>query len=164
MNSQEVLAFKLSSALKECQQHQKWLHSAWLDAVSFSILKEGSIDELTDSQVRTLDQLLFRFGKLQDAIGVRLLPSLLKFVQEWQDNAPFLDQLNRAEKLGFLSSVQQWQRLRELRNQSAHEYPEQPEIMMLNLRRLVEHVPILENISIRLAEIVQQRTNEPTAL
>ncbi|MBU3915501.1 hypothetical protein KKA14_08190, partial [bacterium] len=112
--------------------------------VTFTALEEKFVVELTDEQVRTLYQLLFRFAKLQDAIGTRLLPAALQLVQEWHDNEPFLDKLNRAEKLGILPSVEQWQLLRELRNQTAHEYPDQPEMVRSNLRQLIAKVPVLE--------------------
>lgn len=144
MNSRELITLKLHPAIKECRQHQLRLHAAWKEAVTFAPLKENSAEEFTDEQVRTLDQLIFRFGKLQDAIGMRLLPATLQLVQEWHDNEPFLDKLNRAEKLGILPSVEQWQLLRELRNQTAHEYPDQPERARVSLRRLIANVPELE--------------------
>ena len=146
MNSREITTLKLNPAMKECSQHQLRLHAAWEEAVNFASLKEDSTEELTDGQVRTLDQLIFRFGKLQDAIGTRLLPATLQLVQEWRDNEPFLDKLNRAEKLGILPSVEHWQLLRELRNQTAHEYPDQPERVRINLCRLIANVPILEDV------------------
>lgn len=148
MNSQQIVEFKLRPALQECAQHRLRLHSAW---------EEGRADGFTDAQVRTLDQLVFRFGKLQDAIGTRLLPALLHLVQEWRDNEPFLDKLNRAEKLGMLPSVEQWQWLRELRNPTVHEYPDQPEIVLANLQRLVAHVPMLEDVHGQLARIAEDR-------
>ncbi|WP_137890796.1 hypothetical protein [Ramlibacter sp. 2FC] len=110
-----------------------------------------------DDQVRTLDQLVFRFGRLQDAMGTRLLPALLQLTQEWRDDEPFLDKLNRAEKLGMLPSAEQWQLLRELLNQTAHEYPSQPELVRANLRRLVAQVPTLEQAHAQLAAAAQQR-------
>ena len=70
-------------------------------------------------------------------------------IQEWYDNEPFLDKLNRAEKLKILPSVEQWQILRELRNQTAHEYPDQPELVRANLRRLIVSVPVLEETLIQ---------------
>lgn len=143
MNRQEIIDLKLNPALKECEQHRLRLHGAWQEATLFEPIKGLSAGDFTDEQVRTLDQLIFRFGKLQDAIGTRLLPAILQLVQEWHDNEPFLDKLNRAEKLGILPSVEQWQLLRELRNQTAHEYPDQPELVRANLRRLISSVPVL---------------------
>ena len=156
MNKQEVIAYKLQPALTECEQHQRRLHSAWVEAKDFSYWMNDGV-ELNDDQVRTLDQLLFRFGKLQDAIGSRLLPATLQLVEEWQEHEPFLDKLNRAEKLGMLPSARQWQMLRELRNQTAHEYPDQPERVKANLRRLLEQVPILEAAYRQLADWARER-------
>ena len=157
MKTQELVNFKLQPALSECQLHRKRLHQAWLEAIDFDALTDATVATLTDDEVRTLDQLVFRFGRLQDAIGTRLLPALLQVVQEWRENEPFLDKLNRAEKLGLLPSAEQWQLLRELRNQTAHEYPEQPQLVLENLRHLVAHVPMLEQACQQLTDAAQQR-------
>ncbi len=157
MNRDEIISFKLKPALEECELHQRRLHNAWQEAVTFEPLQTGLMGELTEDQIKTLDQLLFRFGKLQDAIGTRLLPATLQLVEEWRDNEPFLDKLNRAEKLGILSSVEQWQLLRELRNQTAHEYPNQPEMVKANLARLLAQVPVLEEIHQRITEWLAKR-------
>lgn len=161
MNQQKVIQFKLKPALMECEQHQAHLQSAWREAVDFPALQTEAKDiTLTDSQIRALDQLIFRFGKLQDTIGTRLLPALLQLLQEWQDNEAFLDKLNRAEKLGFLASAEQWQRLRELRNQTMHEYPENIELTVINLRRLVAHVPMLLDVYEQLKKAAAARFSE----
>ena len=157
MNYQEIITYKLQPAMVECAQHQQRLHCAWEESVTFTSLQEGSTEELSDDQVRTLDQLVFRFGKLQDAIGTRLLPATLQLVQEWKDRDPFLDKLNRAEKLGILPSVEQWQFLRELRNQTAHEYPDQPERVRANLRLLIAQVAVLEKAYQQIVDWVQDR-------
>lgn len=148
---------KLYPALSECNLHRQRLHRAWEEARHFTPLQADHKGELSEDQVRTLDQLLFRFGKLQDTIGTRLLPAILQIVEEWQENAPFLDKINRAEKLGLLPSVEQWQILRELRNQTAHEYPDQPELVKANLARLLAHVPDLETIYQHMAAWIEQR-------
>ena len=162
MNRQELIQFKLNPSLKECEQHRAHLQSAWLESVAFPALQAEAKDyTLTDNQIRTLDQLVFRFGKLQDAIGTRLLPTLLQLLQEWQENEAFLDKLNRAEKLGLLYSVDQWQRLRELRNQITHEYPDNPEAIIIGLRRLVAHVPILLEMHGQIAKAAAVRFSVP---
>jgi len=159
MQTKEIIEFKLKPALAECALHRQRLHQAWLEASEFEAFKPTQTQPtpLSDEEVRTLDQLVFRFGRLQDAIGTRLLPALLQLTQEWRDNEPFLDKLNRAEKLGMLPSAEQWQLLRELRNQTAHEYPAQPELVLANLSRLVMHVPMLEQAYNQLADAAQQR-------
>ena len=165
MKTQEVVNFKLQPALSECELHRKRLHQAWLEALDFDALTgaTGATGAtLNDGEVRTLDQLVFRFGRLQDAIGTRLLPALLQVIEEWRDNEPFLDKLNRAEKLGLLPSAEQWHLLRDLRNQTAHESPEQPQLVLDNLRRLVGHVPMLEQACQQIADAAQQRIDANT--
>jgi len=159
MRSQDIVQLKLLPALAECSQHQQRLHTAWVEASEFDAFKRGmKSSELNDAEVRILDQLVFRFGRLQDAMGSRLLPALLQLAQEWQDNEPFIDKLNRAEKLGMLPSVEQWLTLRELRNQTAHDYPAQAEIVMANLQLLVKHVPVLELAYQRMVTAAQNLT------
>jgi hypothetical protein len=157
LQTREIIEFKLQPALAECALHRQRLHQAWKEACEFGVLKQTSPPPLNDEEVRTLDQLVFRFGRLQDAIGTRLLPAMLQLTQEWRDNEPFIDKLNRAEKLGMLPSAEQWQLLRELRNPSAYEYPAQPELVLLNLSRLVAHVPMLEQACDQLAQAALQR-------
>ena len=51
---------------------------------------------------------------------------------------------------------------RELRNQTAHEYPLQPEIVQLNLRRLAQHVPDLEAALAQLQSHAVRRGAHPS--
>lgn len=162
MNKQDSIQFKLLPALQECRQHQNRLHTAWQEAIAFEAIKDRSVLSLSDAEIRTLDQLIFRFGKLQDAIGVRLLPAMLQLLQEWQESDAFLDKLNRAEKIGILPSVEQWLLLRELRNQTAREDPEHPEVVLANLRNVVLHVPLLEQAFEHLANAANNRILNPT--
>ena len=136
-----LLQDKVQPALQECKLHQSRLHSAWQELSDSPALQGTSLSE---AQVRVADQMVYRFGRLQDAMGARLLPALLQHLQEWREDAPFIDQLLRAEKLGLLPSADTWLLLRELRNQTAHEYPLQPEVVQHNLRLLAKHVPDLE--------------------
>ena len=146
MTEREIIAARLQSAMHECAKHHKWLQEAWADAVAIPALQGDSPDELTGTEMRILDQLVFRFGRLQDAMGTRFLPFLLQYFPEWREHEPFLDTLNRAEKWDMIPSANQWVELRKLRNQTAHEYPEQPAWVMTNLRNLVANTPQLLEI------------------
>ncbi|MBD9358420.1 hypothetical protein [Methylomonas albis] len=122
MNKQDSIEFKLRPAPQECWLHQTRLHTAWQEAVNFPSIKDLTIRDSNDVEVRMLDRIVVRFGKLQNLIGLRLLPAILQILQERQENDAFLDKLNRAEKIGVLPSVENWILLRELRNQT-DEYP-----------------------------------------
>ncbi|GAA3535883.1 hypothetical protein [Zobellella aerophila] len=56
-------------------------------------------------------------------MGAKLLPGILELTKEQGALATFIDKLNRLEKIGALSSAEQWLELREMRNQFAHDYP-----------------------------------------
>ena len=82
------------------------------------------------------DQLLFRFTKLQDALGERLLPATLAHLAEPFEAWSMRDRLNRLEKLDYLD-VGDWLRWRELRNRLAHEYPDQPALRFATLNAAI---------------------------
>jgi phytoene dehydrogenase-like protein len=67
-----------------------------------------------------LDAFVSRFGRMQDTLGDKLIPSLLRSLAEKPGSV--LDNLNRAEKLGLLTSVVEWLDVRNLRNKLIHEY------------------------------------------
>lgn len=62
-----------------------------------------------------------RFARLLDTVGDKLLPVLLTALGE--ASAEAIDNLDRAEHLGFIVSTDEWMTLRILRNQMVHEYP-----------------------------------------
>jgi hypothetical protein len=53
---------------------------------------------LSDDEVEHVDQFLFRFAKLQDAIGQKLFKTILLFLREDIEEKPFIDILNLKEK------------------------------------------------------------------
>ena len=76
--------------------------------------------ENDDDLAERLDAFVSRFGRMQDTVGDKLIPALLRVMAEKTGSA--LDNLNRAEKLGLLPSVEQWLETRNLRNRLIHEY------------------------------------------
>ncbi len=82
-----------------------------------------------------------RFARLQDSLGDKLIPVLLSALGERPGAA--IDQLDRAERLGFLQSVDQWLSMRQLRNQMVHEYVEDPAILAGALQSAHDFVPSL---------------------
>jgi hypothetical protein len=144
MNAREAIALKLSPAIRECERHLKRLHYAATRGKALFPMDADAYRQLSNSDIATLDQMLFRFGKLQDAIGQRLLPAILLAGQEWRDDETFLDKLNRLEKLGVIPSASDWVKLRDLRNSAMHEYPDEPDINAANLSRVFEEIASLE--------------------
>ena len=115
--------YPLQTAMWEANRHLDVLETALEDWQCTPVT--GLIQLETDqNRLRLLDQLIFRFTKLQDAMGQRLVPATLAALSEPYEEWSMIDRLNRLEKLGYLE-VDAWLRWRETRNRLAHEYPEQ---------------------------------------
>ena len=123
----EPIKLKCASALGECKKHLQRINTAFkmLDAVF--PFTEDQLNTLSDEKAAVLDQFLYRFAKLQDCIGLRLIPAVYTLLENDTIVRPFIDILNRLEKLEVLTSAADWQYFRSLRNSFAHEYPERSE-------------------------------------
>ena len=127
---------KLDAALAECGLHAQVLGDA---ATALPEVFNAEMAATVDADRRRwLDQAAYRFMKLQDSLGEKVLPGLLAATLDpLPPEATFAERLQRLERLGALPSVGRWRLLREVRNSLAHEYPEHPELQAAALTRLV---------------------------
>ena len=135
---QERLAFLARVTEKEC------VHLLQTDARLFGDLftvEDAQKIELDPILAERLDAFVSRFGRLQDTVGDKLLPALLISMAEKPGAA--IDNLDRAEKLGFIESADTWMEMRRLRNQMVHEYIEDLAILSSALRSGHSFVPSL---------------------
>jgi len=107
--------------------------------IDYNELKTKVIDEklLADFQnQRLINSFLFNYSKIQDKIGAKLFRQVL-YDQKEIDNIdmPMKDVLNLLEKLSLIDDVKVWDRLREIRNNLAHEYP-------FNLKERAENIQL----------------------
>ena len=112
---------------------------------------------LSDMQVRIIDQFLFRFSKLQDAMGQKLFRRVLSFLGEEVEGVVFVDLLNIMEKLGLIHSAQRWRKLREQRNLLAHEYEDDPESISIAINMIYESHDELRSIYLQIKETMLHR-------
>lgn len=139
---------KLAAASVECRLHAEVLTQAWHDVQALLPFDAASAAAITPEQRRVLDQIAYRFGKLQDSLGEKLLPGLLVLAQEpIAPDATFAEKLQRLERLGVVASANDWKLLREMRNALAHDYPDVPELQAAWLNRLVRSIPTLLNMA-----------------
>ena len=129
---------QLVKVINECRKHIVRLEEAYGDMVNFMPLNQESYTKLTREDVRTIDQFLFRFGKLQDAIGKKLFKSILLYLGEEIEDKSFIDILNRLEKLDLLSDSEGWFELRQIRNELAHEYEDDNEEMSQLINKIFD--------------------------
>jgi len=118
MNEQED---KLALIIYECDQHVKMIDHAFRKTEDHLPLSVEVYQTFTADQIGYMDQFLFRFSKLQDTMGEKLFPTMLYLLGEDYSNKPFIDLLNRLERLELLSK-NEWLYLRKVRNEVAHEY------------------------------------------
>jgi len=121
---------KLERLFIECDTHQARMMSAHQKIQHKLPLQPASYLQLNEENITYIDQFLFRYAKLQDAIGERLFKGMLILLQEEVEHVPFLDILNKLEKLNLIASAEKWQELREIRNAISHEYDDSPELMV----------------------------------
>lgn len=86
-----------------------------------------------------------RFGRLQDNLGDKLLPALLSALGERVASAA--DNLDKAERLGWIPSADEWFAMRSLRNQMVHEYVEDPVVLMGALQAGQQFVSCLLSVA-----------------
>lgn len=96
-----------------------------------------------------------RFARLQDTLGDKLIPAWLRSLEETP--GAMIDNLNRAERLGMLASVDEWLGLRQLRNQMVHEYIEDPATLAHALHMAHAKLPILSDTAEAILNDLQSR-------
>ncbi|MCK5720187.1 MAG: hypothetical protein KAH84_09610 [Thiomargarita sp.] len=118
---------RLKKILYECQKHIQRIDSSSRKMATFMPLNQSRYDDLDEDEVEHIDQFLFRFLKLQDAIGQKLFKTILLVLKEEIENKPFIDILNRLDKLELIYDINTWLELRNIRNSLAHEYEDDSE-------------------------------------
>jgi uncharacterized protein with HEPN domain len=101
-------------------------------------ISEVEFHEILENRVDLAfsDQIIYRFSKLQDLIGAKLFKSFLLYQGENVDK-PFRDILNRFEKIEILN-VEEWFEVRHLRNEIAHNYDSNEDVVIEILNGIFE--------------------------
>ena len=73
---------RLEKVIIECDKHLKRINSAYLKMSMFMPLDAKRYQQLSDDEIEHIDQFLFRFAKLQDAMGEKLFLLILEFLKE----------------------------------------------------------------------------------
>jgi hypothetical protein len=121
--SVEQLALQQAQAV--CLGHAEALAEA-LGDMQLRALSIGDYTHLNKEDRRLLDQFAYRYTRLQDDMGARLMPAVLKALGEEVGPMSAIDRFARLEQLGWLPSADEWLVLRQVRNQFAHDYPDSP--------------------------------------
>jgi hypothetical protein len=154
MNIYEI---KLKKIFNECDKHIIRINSSSKKMKVNIPLNKTTYLNLTDDEVEYIDQFLFRFSKLQDAIGEKLFKTILLYLDEKIENKPFIDILNRLEKLELLDDINVWKELRDERNELAYNYDDDPEETSIIINRLYYKKEILIQIYTKIKNYYENR-------
>ena len=150
---------KLKEAIQICEIHNQRMMYAMEKVKHHFPLDQNKYKNLSFDDLSYLDQLIFRFSKLQDGMGTRFFPAILENLGEDIEGKPFIDLLTKMEKLNLLENHKQWLKLRETRNLVTHEYPFFTPEIIHGLNMLIEQAEILESIWKNLFQFSKKRFN-----
>jgi len=156
--NREIVKERVDRIIYECDRHLLRIDEAIEDLVEFMPLDKRKYISLNRDEVQALDQFLFRFSKLQDAVGQKLFKQILILHEDDNllvENMPFLDILNRLEKVGVLE-VESWRRLRDSRNELAHNYDDEPNEMAEAINKVYREKDKLVEIYFRLKDFYKK--------
>ena len=138
------MPWRLRGALDRCRRHVTIWPGAFGDLPA--TLNAGAVANDDLALLRTIDQFVYRFIKLQDTLGEHVLRTFASEVlAEPVHDAPLIDVLMRLERYGYLEAVQ-WARWRSLRNSLTHEYPDHPETRIAGLEEARHAADVLTRL------------------
>lgn len=114
--------YHLQAVRDRCMPQGTDLEIAWL---------KSALEE--DIGVDRPESFSANFARMQDTVIDKLLPQLLKTAGETPMAA--IDNLNRAERVGFIADTDTWLQMRRLRNRLVHEYFDTLDEMIPALKR-----------------------------
>jgi hypothetical protein len=116
----EKLNFNIRLAIRHAY---RILYARGKMKVFFPLTTVSRYHNLSDEEIEHIDQLIYRFQKLQDDMGNKLFKSVVANLGETEVfNKPIVDILNIMKKYGVINDKVDWQTMREIRNSLAHEY------------------------------------------
>lgn len=142
--------------LKIADKHVMTLQSTLDDMAANYPFTEKFIVNMDKNDLRTLDTLTGRFGKLQDLVGSKIIDIYLQSQSQGIEGLSILDKINKLEKLYILDDASIWKDLRDIRNHITHEYPDKPAIAAKHLNNAYELAPKLIAIYQKIAAEIKK--------
>ena len=150
---------RIQKVINECDKHLHRMNDAYQDMQAFMLLTPESYQQLSKDEIQDIDQYLYRFSKLQDAMGEKLFKLVISRYEESFEKLSFIDILNKLEKLQLIHSAEDWKLLRQIRNDLAHEYEDDPDKIVWILNNIFSKKQLIENIYLKLKAVVSDYIN-----
>jgi hypothetical protein len=150
---------KLKEAIQLSEIHCKRMSFAYDKIRTYFPLTIDSYLMFLPEDQSFIDQLIYRFSKLQDSMGGKLFPSILENIGEDVKGVPFIDLLAKLEELHVINSSNDWLLLRETRNIVTHEYPFVVQEIIDGLNLLDIHIQLIVEILQQVKIYIDKRFN-----
>ena len=137
---------RITREFEVCDRHIIRIKEALDELSAILPIQRDKYQTLTSDEVRCLDQFIFRFSKLQDAMGAKLFRYILEYLNEDVTSLPMRDILNRLERYNIIPSVSEWIYVSELRNEIAHDYPIDDQEVVQAINELINKTDLLLEI------------------
>lgn len=147
----------LKAAINTCDLHASRIIIALKHVEKNFPLSSEDVANFQDEELGYFEILTNRFVKLQDHMGGRLFPALLTYLDIETSTTTPLDRLAKLAKLELLPSENFWLEMRELRNDLAHEYPDNPAATAKALNQSLVHIQALVGYWLELKQKINER-------
>lgn len=141
-----ISKIKLQKYFDECDKHLQRIEEAYSDVETLLPLTASTYPQLNKDAVQAIDQYLFRFAKFQDTLGDKIFKILIALYESNSDVLPFIDVLNKLEKIGYIHSAKEWNNLRKIRNEISHQYDDEPEEMAQVINSIMNQKNVIKEI------------------
>ena len=138
---------RLKSYVEEMHRHSAHI----IEAKEVLPSQIAEYDSLSQLERFALNTLIFRFSKLQDLLGSKVFRVYLDTIGFVVEEAGFFEILKEIEKEGIVD-IDTWNFLRELRNEIAHDYPEEFDERVEKINLFIHKSDLLVDVAKRVEE------------
>lgn len=110
------LLSQLTATLIECDTQAQHLRWAREDCASLFPITAAVHANLSERSITRIDQLVHRFSRLLDALGIELFPAIVALLHEDASRLSTSEKIVQLEALGALPDGRRWLSLNEARN------------------------------------------------
>jgi len=143
MNNQEILKKRFDKLEKHYIAFKEYKNLIDDLLQEINIYDQFIFNTLQPQKRAILDAYLKRFTSIQDFLGAKIFSPLLEIAGI--DNSKMSEVLYNIEKEEIIDSLENWIELREVKNELEHDYPQELEEALKDLKYCIDSFEKLEN-------------------
>lgn len=144
---------KLSKHYNALKEYKKLIDELLVEK---NIYNQFTFNTLKPQQKAILDAYLKRFSSVQDFLGAKIFPLLLEVAGIY--SGKMSEVLNYIEKEEIIDSLDNWIELREVRNELEHDYPEELEDALDDLKFCIDNFEKIEKYYLNSLDFAKRYT------